>query len=233
MTTLRIAFLAALLVVLAPIPVVAQQCGCSDQVDLHARYCKARLATEEWSRLIDVVNRAESRSGKIEPLMPTSKDEVKHCVDELLNAARKEFAATYASMDPSYYATDVNAGETDKSCEVTFTAKTACMKHIILTHENFHVAQCKAGRAQMLADWTELASWFNYRFVNGQSLVDYMAEEMLGYQSEIAEITKQMQQMEDKCPFLKKPDKDPKKRKFTIAPCPEIKRSDYKLTCTR
>jgi len=233
LTTLRIAFVAALALALSPIPAAAQQCGCSDQVDLHARYCKARQAIDEWTRLVEATQNAERRAGKIEPLTPAGKDEVKHCVDEVINVARREFASTVASMDPSFYASDANAGETDKNCEVTYTAKTACMKHIILTHENLHVVACKLGRGQMLEEWGSLADWFNYRTVNGQSLVDYMLEEMHGYQTEMGEITKQLQKMQDKCPFVKKPDKDPKKRKFTVAPCPEFKRADYKLTCAR
>jgi hypothetical protein len=207
-------------------------CGCGDIRELQARYCAAREAKGEYDRMIDLTMRREKEKPEI--LTTDNRPEVQQCTDNVI-------AATLAAFNEKFPGANVGAiGDRavtdDKTCATTvFRSASSCTKEVLLAHEDWHAQQCKYHRDVQRADAQQdyipqwLADTQDWRVASGQSLVSYMLEERTGYQLEQLAIMDRLQKLYQACPPKQPPPgTQPPKRKYSIAPCPDFKKSDYK-----
>lgn len=222
------------LALIAPRISLAQgACGCPDVRDLNARYCVAKAAIEEWDRLIERTAEHDAKTEKVELMLPGTKKEVRDCVDETADIAKVQFPDPNPAANP--VKSQINGGETDSNCNITVTTQSACLKDVLTAHEQLHQQRCLAVKG-LLKDRSEVLGFvvdhFEWRAVVGESLVDYMLEERMGYALEMSEIASRLRQMYDRCPTSFPLPKPNQPRKFTLK-CPQLDRSKYESICKR
>ena len=235
MTIMKTSILASCIALLACVlPAAAQtdasgtSCGCDDVRELQARYCAARQAKGEYDNLIAAMESRE-RDGKLETMTLANQAEVEQCVDNAISAMLAAFKDRVG-----YDASGNNRAVTDKNCNVNIMrAPSSCMREVLTTHEEWHVRQCNYWRdATLKGDYIPrwLADMLEWRAISGQTLVSYMLEERTGYAIEQQALMNRLKDLYDRCPRKTPPDQPPPKRKYSIAPCPNVRTSDYPPT---
>ena len=200
-------------------------CRCLDARDLFSRYCAAEGAVEEWNRLIAKVRKEETGKGEVIPVM-SIKDELASCVNEVIRTIRE---------DKDNVESNTAGGGTDRNCNVTINAPSACMYGVIEHHESWHRQMCKS-HYRPDAEWRNTANPFAYltgliNRMSKQSAIDYMYEERTGYMLEINYTRNKLEELAGRCEsevFV--PTKSG--RSFTLRPCPKPDLSERK-ECTR
>lgn len=201
-------------------------CDCADANDLFSRYCAAQGAVREWDRLIRQVRSEESKQGKVISALST-KDDLALCVDEVISVIRHDKGNVPARTA---------RGSTDRNCNVTVDAPTACLRGVIEYHESWHKKMCDAHN-QPDAPWRDTGNPFSYlgaliNRMSAQSAIDYMYEERTGYMLEVQYTRNRLEELAGRCKsdaFVPAPSG----RSFTLRRCPRPDMRDFERKCTR
>ncbi|HJV23528.1 MAG TPA: hypothetical protein VJ570_12570 [Holophagaceae bacterium] len=153
-------------------------CDCIDKADIKERIARAQNAIKAYGE----------EMGKIgwTPYTAAGRDALQARVDAAISGQARQGIKLGAK------------GNTTNLCVIEVTAPTRCLEEAIRRHEQVHQEACQ----RTLGDHMKkiLAGEAADRFeANGATMAGYMMEELLGYQTEIAFLQKELARLERDC----------------------------------
>ena len=183
----RLLLLGAFVAVAAPMnrAALAQTgtvCTCADIYDLINRLNMAEAARAALLEELPKVEAADRTQGKRSTLNDRNANGVTN--QDILRAAIIDRMGSVQMPGAS-----TSAGRTDERCRSRVASgSTACMDEIVMWHENHvHVPACTDGPKSAIG------------FRQPQSTIDYIKEEIAGYESEVARIKQVLRMLPDEC----------------------------------
>jgi hypothetical protein len=208
---MRAAVAAFALAAACPLPAAAQDlssCNCDDVREIRDRWCSARAARAEYSRIADFLKNERGRSGSTRMFSNEDKRMINQkCVQEAINSASDRGVVKATAVTHENHPIE---SLTKDECRIEVTREgTACLKQIVQAHEGVHRQAClwrnefvKKGYAGILSQM-EISSALGLHFLGDtkylMSSSEFAFEEAVSYATEMQMIADKWKELQQRC----------------------------------
>lgn len=208
---MRAAIAAFALVAAYPAPAAAQdlgKCNCDDVREIRDRWCSARAARDEYSRIAGFLKSERARTGSTRMFSNEDKRMINQkCVQEAINSASDRGVVKATAVTHENHPIE---SLTKDECRIEVTKEgTACLTQIVQSHEAVHRQAClwrkdflKKGYAGILSQM-EISSALGLHYTGDtkylMSSSEFAFEEAVSYATEMQLIADKWKELQQRC----------------------------------